>query len=147
MQAVLKMPEQTSIHNVQTLQGMVTYTCNFMPNPSNITNPLRNLIKESNMPGFKIYFNDDHREAICKLKEMLTNALVFHFYSTKEPIVVSCGASQAGLDSVLLLGRKPVACTSKALTTSQKDYSRRKLKKCLGSRSFTAMFMVTMMWW
>ena len=100
VQAVLKMPEPTSIHNIQTLLGMVTYACKFMPNLSDITEPLRNLLKESNIPGFKFYFNDDQRAAVCKLKEMMTNAPVLRFYRTKEPIVVSCDASQAGLGSV-----------------------------------------------
>lgn len=123
VQAVLKMPEPTSIHNVQTLLGMVTYTCKFMPNLSAITEPLRNLIKESNMPGFKFYFNDDHRATVRKLKEMMTNAPVLRFYSTTEPIVVSGDASQAGLGAVLLQGGKPVAYASKALTDSQRNYS------------------------
>ena len=36
VRAVLKMSEAISIRNVQTLLGIVTYTCKFMPNLSEI---------------------------------------------------------------------------------------------------------------
>ena len=123
VQAVVKMPEPTSIPNVQTLLGMVTYTCKFLPNLSSITEPLRNLIKESNDPGFTFYFSEDHKKAVNTLKEMMTNAPVLRFYNTKEPIVISGDASQAGLGAVLLQGEKPVAYASKALTSAERNYS------------------------
>ena len=46
VKAVVNMPELTSIDNIHTLLGMVTYTCKFLPNLSSVTEPLRELIKE-----------------------------------------------------------------------------------------------------
>lgn len=123
VKAVLEMPEPASIANVQTLLGMVTYTCKFLPNLSEVTEPLRNLIKESNEVGFKFYFNEDHKAAVQRLKDMMTNAPVLKYYSSTEPITISGDASQAGLGTVLLQNGKPVAYGSKALTETEKNYS------------------------
>ena len=62
------MPEPKSIENVQTLLGMVTYTCKFIPNLSTITEPLRQLIKVSNERCFKFHFDQGHKEAFKELK-------------------------------------------------------------------------------
>jgi transposase InsO family protein len=123
VKAVLEMPEPTSIANVQTLLGMVTYICKFLPNLSTVTEPLRNLIKESNTEGFEFYFSEEHRKAVIQLKEMMTNAPVLRYYSQTEPITISGDASQAGLGVVLLQGGRPVAYGSKALTDTEKNYS------------------------
>ena len=123
VKAVLEMPEPTSIANVQTLLGMVTYTCKFLPNLSQVTEPLRYLIKESNQVDFKFHFDEDHKRAFQELKSMMTNAPVLKYYSTSEPITVSGDASQAGLGTVLLQSGRPVAYGSKALTETEKNYS------------------------
>ena len=70
------MPEPTSIDNVHTLLGMVTYTCKFLPNLSSVTEPLRELIKESNKPGFEFHFDEPHKKSFEELKRMMTNAPV-----------------------------------------------------------------------
>ena len=62
VQAVLEMPEPTCVENVRTLLGMVTYTCKFLPNLSSVTEPLRQLIKDSANRNFKFHFDAVHRE-------------------------------------------------------------------------------------
>ena len=51
----VNMPEPTSI---DTLLGMVTYTYKFLPELSSVTEPLRELIKESNKPEFEFHFDE-----------------------------------------------------------------------------------------
>lgn len=123
VKAVLQMPEPTSIANVQTLLGMVTYTCKFLPHLSEVTEPLRYLIKESHQDGFKFHFDEAHREAVQKLKKMMSNAPVLKYYSPKEPLTMSGDASQSGLGAVLLQDGRPIAYGSKALTDTEKNYS------------------------
>ena len=121
--AVVNMPEPKSIAEIQTLLGMVTYTCKFLPNLSAVDEPLRNLIKESHEDQFKFHFDQIHKESFEKLKQMMTTAPVLKYYSQTEPIVLSNDASQAGLGTVLMQGGRPVAYASKALTKAEFGYS------------------------
>ena len=115
VKAVEEMPEPTSIAEVQTSLGMVTYTCKFLQNLSSITEPLRDLIKEANQPGFIFHFDEDHMETVKKLRKLMTTGPVLRYYSLIEPIVLSNDASHSGLGSVILQGGRPVAYASKSL--------------------------------
>ena len=123
VKAVEEMPEPTSIAEVQTLLGMVTYTCKFLQNLSSITEPLGDLIKEANQPGFIFHFDEVHMETVKNLKKLMTTAPVLRYYSLTEPIVLSNDASQSGLGSVILQGGRPVAYASKSLTAAEQNYS------------------------
>lgn len=120
VQAVTEMAEPESIANIRTLLGMMTYTCKFLLNLSTVTEPLRNLIKGSNEERFKFHFDEKHKEAVKKIKKMMTTTPVLKYYSTTEPLTISSDASQAGLGAVLMLDDRPVAYTSKSLTETEK---------------------------
>ena len=123
VRAVVEMPEPQSIANVQSLLGMVTYTCKFLPHLSSVTEPLRQLIKESNARDFTFHWDEVHRQAFEELKKMMTSAPVLKYYSLEEPITISCDASQSGLGAVLMQGGRPVAYASKALTNAEYAYA------------------------
>ena len=123
VRAVLEMPEPASIAKVQTLLGMVTYTCKFLPHLSSVTEPLRQLIKESNAKDFVFHWDEVHRQAFAELKKLMTSAPVLKYYSLDEPITISCDASQSGLGAVLMQGGRPVAYASKALTNAEYAYA------------------------
>ena len=96
------MPEPNSIAEVQTLLGMVTYTCKFLPNLTSVREPLRNLIKESHGTQFKFHFDQIHKNAFSTLKKMMTSAPVLKYYSITEAITISNDTSQAALRSVFI---------------------------------------------
>ena len=123
VRAVVEMPEPRSIANVQSLLGMVTYTCKFLPHLSSVTEPLRQLIKESNARDFTFHWDEVHRQAFEELKKLMTSAPVLKYYSLDEPITISCDASQSGLGAVLMQGGRPVAYASKALTNAEYAYA------------------------
>ena len=58
---IKNMPLPTSIDNVRTILGMVTYCCKFLKDLSSITETLRNLVKESSVRGFKFHFDNEHQ--------------------------------------------------------------------------------------
>ena len=123
VRAVLEMPEPSSIAHVQTLLGMVTYTCKFLPNLSIVTEPLRCLIKESHEHGFRFHFDEVHRDAVTELKKLMTEAPVLRYYSDDEHITISCDASQAGIGAVLMQNGRPIAYASKSLTSAEYAYA------------------------
>ena len=123
IKAVIDMPEPQCIPDVERLLGMVTYVCKYLKNLSSITEPLRNLIKERREPMFTWHFDEVHREAVQKVKELMTSAPILKYYSMKDPVIISCDASQSGLGCVLLQNGKPVAFGSKALTSAEYAYA------------------------
>ena len=92
--AVLNMPQPQSVADVQTLLGMVTYTCKFLQNLSSMTEPLRQLIKASTQIGFKWHWDECHQTALDKVKRAMTSAPVLGYYSLEKPITLSVDASQ-----------------------------------------------------
>ena len=123
IKAVVEMPRPTEINHVHTLLGMVNYTMKFIPDLSIITEPLRQLIKESSQRNFEFHWDPVHENAFATLKHKLTSSPVLRYYSLNEPVVLSCDASQLGLGMVLLQGNRPVAYASKSLTQAEYAYS------------------------
>jgi len=122
IKAVQGMRRPSEINNVHTLLGMVNYTMKFIPELSSITEPLRQLIKESNEYNFKFHWDPVHEEAFLSLKKMMASAPVLRYYSITDPITISCDASQSGLGMVLFQKDRPVAYGSKSLTNAEYAY-------------------------
>ena len=121
--AVVDMPQPQSISHVQTLLGMVTYTCKFLENLSSMTEPLRQLIKEAGSPGFQWHWDPCHQAAFEEVKQAMTSAPVLGYYTLDKPITLSVDASQSGLGAVLIQDGKPIHYASKALTPSEYNYA------------------------
>ena len=96
IRAIVEMPEPECIEKVHTLLGMVTYVCKYLKDLSYMTEPLRGLIKESHEQGFKWHFDKVHKEAFQKIKDAMTSAPVLRYYSSDEPVVISCDTTQCG---------------------------------------------------
>ena len=119
VKAILEMQDPQSKEDLMRFLGMVTYVRKFIPNLSAISAPLRELLKK-NVP----WHWDPHHEASLKaLKKALSTAPVLRYYSTTDPIVISCDSSSQGLGAVLLQNGQPIAYASKALTHAEKNYA------------------------
>ena len=118
--AIKHMPAPTDRQGVLRLLGMATYLAKFCPQFSEITAPIRALLKGEN----EFYWNPDVQgKALQKLKVLLMNAPVLGYFDTKKQTVVQCDASQAGLGAVLLQEGRPVEYASRALTATEQSYS------------------------
>lgn len=119
IQAVLKMKSPTNVKELETFLGMITYISKFIPNASQATTILRDLLKRNTIWNW----NANHEEAFEKLKQMLINKPVLQYFDVDSPITLSVDASKDGLGAVLLQNNLPVAYASKALTETQKRYA------------------------
>ncbi len=70
------MPQPESIPQVQTLLGMVTYTCKFLPNLISMTEPLHELMKEGASREFVWHWDPCHQTAFEQVKEALLQYVV-----------------------------------------------------------------------
>lgn len=105
--------------NLHQFLGMLTYVGKFIPNLSEETNCLRELLKKD----VPFIWTPNHEEAFQRLKGMLVVAPVLKFFDPKKDIVVSCDASKNGLGACLLQDNHPVAFVSRTLTKSEVNYA------------------------
>ncbi|XP_046592854.1 uncharacterized protein K02A2.6-like [Neodiprion lecontei] len=119
IQAVTEMKKPTDTKGVERLLGMITYVAKFIPNLSDVTAPLRELIKK----GVEFHWVEEHEVAFKKIKERLTSNPVLQYYDTNADCKLSVDASGTGVGAVLLQNNLPIAYASKAFTTCQKAWA------------------------
>ena len=98
---------------------MFNYVRDFVPNMSAATAPLRNLLKKDVI----FQWLPAHDEAFKNLKNLIANSPILTNFNEKLPIEIQCDSSKAGLGSVLLQKKRPVAFASASLTPAECNYS------------------------
>lgn len=119
VEAVLKLQEPKDKKELQRYLGMITYLARFLPNLSDKTEHLRNLVRKDTT----FQWDTTARESFESLKNLVVTAPVLAFYDPREPAVVSVDASQYGLGAVLLQAGHPIAYASVTLSKSQRNYA------------------------
>ncbi len=84
--ALVNMSQPELIPQVQTLLGMVMYTCTFLPNLSTMTEPLCELIKEGASRDLVWHWDSCHQMAFEQVKEAMASAPVLGYYTMTKPI-------------------------------------------------------------
>ena len=119
VKAVCEMEKPQDKQALQQFLGMTNYLSKFIPQYSDLTGPLRQLIHHD----VEWHWHDAHDAAFSKLKQALTNPPVLQFFDTSKPVVISADASQHGLGAVCLQQGRPVAFASRALTPTESRYA------------------------
>lgn len=119
VEAIKNMSVPQNKKEVERLLGMIQYVSRFIENVSELTEPLRHLLKKSVL----FQWNIEQEGALKKIREILSNPPVLGHFQMDKPIVISCDASQNACGAVLLQSDAPVAFFSRALTTSQQGYA------------------------
>ena len=116
--AIVEMPPPTSRKEVQSFIGMVNYLTKFSVRLTELSEPIRELIKE------KVPFNwgPEHQESFNKLKKEIVRAPVLVYYNPQKETILQTDASSKGLGACLLQDEKPIYFASKALTKTQRGY-------------------------
>ena len=65
VKAILEMPTPTEKQSLQRLLGMITYLAKFLPNLSNVTEPLRRLLDRD----LAWHWNHVHENALTQVKQ------------------------------------------------------------------------------
>ncbi|XP_008484608.1 uncharacterized protein K02A2.6-like [Diaphorina citri] len=114
--AVLEMPNPTCKKDLERIIGFFNYLSRFIPNFSDITAPLRELMKKSS----EFVWTIEHTNALNKLKQIVTSSPVLKIFDPSKEIVLSVDSSVEGVGAVLLQEGQPVAFASKSLSPTQK---------------------------
>ena len=99
--------------------GMTNYLAKFVPDYSEATAPLRELLRQD----VDWCWLELHTAAFTKLKELIAGPPVLRYFDVHQPVVLSADASQHGLGAVCLQNGRPVAFASRALTETESRYA------------------------
>uniref|UniRef100_A0A146LC45 RNA-directed DNA polymerase n=1 Tax=Lygus hesperus TaxID=30085 RepID=A0A146LC45_LYGHE len=135
VKAILALKSPSNKKALQRILGMFNYMGQYIPNYSEKTVALRELLKD----GCEFIWTPIHENILADLKKLLSQAPILGFYDASKPLTLSVDASSVGLGAALLQVGKPVAYASKALTEVQKRYSqveKELLACCFGAERF-----------
>ena len=119
VEAIVNLPVPTNKTEMSSFLGMCNYLTSFVPRLSDITEPLRQLIKKSVV----FTWNESYDRAFRRAKLCVANALTLRYFDPDKTITIECDASGSGISRVLLQDEQPILFISQALTDTQKHYS------------------------
>ena len=119
IKAISEMPKPNDVSSLQRLLGMVKYLAPYIPHESEITAPLRQLLKKET----HWFWGPEHDEAIVAVRRVLTSEPVLAYYDVQKKVTIQADASQSGLGACLMQDGKAIAYASRALTETEKNYA------------------------
>lgn len=117
--ALSKMPVPKDKPAVHRLLGLFRYLSPFIPNLSEKTENLRNLIRDD----VKWLWTDAHENEVGELKKIVSASPVLRVFDPNKPIKIQTDSSKDGVGSVLLQNNQPVAYASRTLSKSEQKWS------------------------
>ena len=106
---------------MQRLLGMVNYVAKFAPNISEVTAPLRELLKKD----VAWHWTECHEQSLVAIKKVLTETSpgVLRYYDPKKPVGLQVDACKSGVGAVLVQDGSPIAYASRSLTETECRYA------------------------
>lgn len=117
--AIKNMPEPQNTKDLERFLGLITYLGSFIPNLSEKTQVLRELLNK------EVEWHWELRQQRCfeQLKQCLVSPPTLTFYRLDRPVTLSVDASKNGLGCCLLQDDRPVGYGSKSLTKTERAYA------------------------
>lgn len=119
IKAISDMPSPEDKMALQRFLGMINYLGKFIPNLSELTSPLRQLLHKDVLWSW----TEHQQNAFTKLKACITSPPVLHYYNVEKPVTLTCDASQHGLGAACLQDQNPIAYASRTLTQTETRYA------------------------
>ncbi|KAK2716831.1 hypothetical protein QYM36_007097 [Artemia franciscana] len=117
IRAIQDMPSPQSKEELQTLLGMLNFLSKYIPDLSSKNKPLRDLTKATDFR-----WETDHEASMKEIKSCISENLVFFDHKCKV-VELKVDASKHGLGAELSSNGKIVGFASRALSTTEQNYS------------------------
>ena len=117
-------PSPTSVTELKSFLGLLSYYGKFIPNLASTLHPLYELLKKS----VKWLWNDEKEKTFNVAKQLLlSNNVLIHFDPTLD-LLLSCDASEYGIGAVLAHrlpdgSERPIGFVSRTLSPAERKYS------------------------
>ena len=118
VKSIRDMPNPEDKKGVKRFLGTVNYLAKFIPNLSQVAEPLRELTKE----GKTFKLGEGELKTIQKLKSMISEDAELRYFDVKKAVTIECDASYSGLGAVMMQEGRPVSFASRTLTETEKRY-------------------------
>ena len=119
LSAIADMSPPTDKKGIHRLLGMLKYLSKFVPNFSDQSKPLRDLLRND----VSFVWQPEHQCTFDKLKSAIISAPILSYFDPHKPITIQTDASSTGLGSCLMQEGKPVAFGSRALSEAESRYA------------------------
>ena len=116
---IQQMPIPEDKAAVQRLLGMAMYPARYCPSCSEVTAPLRQLLRQN----VEFRWDVRHTEALNRLKQLLTTAPVLGYFSPTEDVVLQCDSSSFACLAVMLQNGRVIEYALRSLTEAKKGYA------------------------
>ena len=118
VQAIDQMPNPKDKLGIQRLLGTLNYLRGFIPDVSELTSPLRDLLKDDTIWSW----DDEQESAMKNIRKALTSEPVLQYFDVNKDTTLQVDSSQSGLGAVLLQDNHPIAYASRALTETEQNW-------------------------
>ena len=122
-EAIMKMPQPTSVPELRRFMGMVNQLGKFTSSLADLTQPLRALLSKSST----WLWGPAQAKALDSVKQELSKPTTLALYDPAAPTKISADASSYGLGAVLLQevdgDWKPIAYASRSMSDTEKRYT------------------------
>ena len=118
VKAIKQMPVPQTKEDLLKFLGIMTCIASFIPNFSDKSQPLRDLLKNDT----PFVLHEDHINCFNELKAILSSEACLAYYDPKKPVTLEVDVSQKGVGAALLQNNRPVAFASKTLDQTQSNY-------------------------
>ena len=141
IKAIKEMPKPVDKQGIMRILGMANYLQKFSPQMSQITAPMRDLLKKE----IEFVWDDAQEDSFEKLKDMITRSPVLKYFNKEEDLVLQCDASERGLGACLMQNGQPM----RHVQLPKQKLNMLRLKKsfwrlCLEQKDLTPMYMEEM---
>ena len=119
MEAIQEMPTPKNKQELQRFLGFVNYVGKFIPNLSQITLPLRNLLGKNSHWSW----NHEHDAAIETIKYIITTNPTLQFFDINKQAQIQVDASSHALGACLMQDNRPICYASQSLKPSEIQYA------------------------
>ena len=137
IKAVTEWPQPTTVTEVRSFLGFVSYYRRFTPNVSKVAKPLNKLLQNlegtpSQKKKFKVHWGPEQQEAFETLQGLCTESPILAYADFKAPLILHTDASGDGLGAVLYQvqegKQRVIAYVSRSLSRSERNYPVHKLE-------------------
>lgn len=117
IRSISNLKEPTDVSELETILGMLAYVAKFIPNLSQLTEPLREVKKQETWT-----WGPRQTAALDSIKKILITQPLLKYYDVRKPVTLSVDASSKGLGAAVMQADGVVAYASRSLTETEQRY-------------------------